>query len=116
MKLLFGKRESRALEILRRSKRRSLRGPGGLRRYGLSLQPLEDRHLLSFSPAPGSPYPLAPGTNPEYGPALGDFYNDGRNDIVTPNFGGGNVTVLFGNPDGSFTPGPTTPTNGTGPI
>ena len=46
-----------------------------------------------FTAAPGSPF--GTGTNP-YAVAVGDFNGDGRLDLVTPNYVGGNVTVLLG--------------------
>lgn len=38
-----------------------------------------------------------------------DFNNDGYDDIVVANTVNGTVTVLWGNPHGGFTPGPTSP-------
>ena len=76
---------------------------------------LEERWLLSFTPAPGSPYALGTGARPDVQPALGDFNGDGRPDIVTPNGGTNNVTVLTGNGDGTFTAQAPVSTGGTNP-
>ena len=59
-----------------------------------------------FIPAPGSPF--AVGRRP-YPPALGDINQDGNPDIVTPNFGSNDVTVLLGNGKGGFTVAPDSP-------
>jgi len=53
-----------------------------------------------FAPAPGSPF--AVGRSP-YPHAVGDVNGDGRLDIVTPNVGSNNVTVLLGDGRGGFT-------------
>ncbi|MGA2740903.1 MAG: FG-GAP-like repeat-containing protein [Bryobacteraceae bacterium] len=63
----------------------------------------------SFTPAPGSPFPVLPGV---IGPpfpypssvAVADVNNDGYPDIVTTNVGTGNITVLLGNALGGFVP------------
>ena len=41
------------------------------------------------------------GTGP-YSVAVSDFNGDGKADLVTPNFGGNNVSILLGNGDGTF--------------
>ena len=45
----------------------------------------------------------------------GDFNNDGRLDVATANAGGGNVSVLLGNADGTFQPAQNSAT-GAGPL
>ena len=45
----------------------------------------------------------ATGTNPR-GIAVGDFNNDGKQDLATANFGSGNVSVLLGNGSGFNSP------------
>jgi len=52
-----------------------------------------------FRPADGSPF--AVGLRP-YPPAVGDTDQDGNLDIVIPNFGSNDVTVLLGNGKGGF--------------
>src|SRR5262245_45438856 len=68
------------------------------------LEILEDRCLLSFSPA--TSYPV--GTLPDVATAA-DFNNDGRLDLATPNFHDDTATVLLGNGDGTFDPAPKSP-------
>jgi hypothetical protein len=53
-----------------------------------------------FTPAPGSPFAVGRAPYPH---AVGDVNGDGKLDIVTPNVGSNNVTVLLGNGRGSFT-------------
>lgn len=60
----------------------------------------------SFSPAAGSPF--AVGSAP-YPHAVGDVNKDGHLDIVAPNVGSNNVTVLLGDGRGSFTGAANTP-------
>jgi hypothetical protein len=54
----------------------------------------------SFSPASGSPFTVGRAPYPH---AIGDVNKDGNLDIVTPNVGSNNVTVLLGDGKGSFT-------------
>jgi hypothetical protein len=73
---------------------------------------LEDRRLLSFSPATSFPV----GTNPQ-AVVTADFNNDGKLDLATSNYddatGDGSVSVLLSNGDGSFQ---TAQTFATGPY
>lgn len=55
----------------------------------------------NFTPAPGSPF--AAGNGPR-SVAVADVNGDGKPDLAVTNFGGGDVTLLLGNGDGSFTP------------
>ena len=59
-----------------------------------------------FTPAAGSPFGV--GTDPQ-SVAIADLNGDGKPDIVTANFGGNNITVLFGNGLGAFTAAPGSP-------
>lgn len=59
-----------------------------------------------FRPASGSPFGV--GSRP-YDPVLGDVNRDGHLDIVTPNFGGGDVTLLVGDGTGRFKAAATSP-------
>jgi trimeric autotransporter adhesin len=76
------------------------------------FETLEDRRMLSFSPATSFPV----GTNPQ-AVVTADFNNDGKLDLATSNYDGatgdGSVSVLLGNGDGSFQP---TLTSATGPY
>lgn len=60
----------------------------------------------SFAPASGSPFAVGRAPYPH---AVGDVNKDGNLDIVTPNVGSGNVTVLLGNGRGSFTAAASSP-------
>jgi hypothetical protein len=74
---------------------------------------LNDGHG-NFTQAPGSP--IAVGSDPA-SIVVGDFNNDGKQDIAVANEGDGTVTVLLGNGNGTFTPAPGSPmTVGTGPC
>ena len=53
-----------------------------------------------FAPATGSPFAVGRAPYPH---AVGDVNRDGNPDVVTPNVGSNNVTVLLGNGKGSFT-------------
>jgi len=83
-----------ALASGQRHRRRSLRA--GTHRPNLEV--LEDRCLLSFSPAviyPVGSYPQAV--------VAGDFNNNSVLDLaVANNYSNSNVSVLLGNPDGTF--------------
>ena len=65
----------------------------------LSLESLEDRCLLSFSPAVS--YPV--GTNPQ-AVVTGDFNGDGRLDLAVANSSSNTVSLLLGNAGGTFQP------------
>lgn len=54
-----------------------------------------------FAPAPGSPFSVGRGPYPL---ALGDLNGDGKLDVVTPNTGSHNVSVLLGDGKGAFAP------------
>ncbi|HWN09472.1 MAG TPA: VCBS repeat-containing protein [Pyrinomonadaceae bacterium] len=60
----------------------------------------------NFTPAAGSPF--AVGSAP-YPHAIGDVNRDGNLDIVTPNVGSNNVTVLLGDGRGGFKAAPNSP-------
>src|SRR3982750_787942 len=70
---------------------------------------LEDRRLLSFSPATSFPV----GANPQ-AVVTADFNNDGKLDLATSGYdyeiGDGTVSVLLGNGNGSFQPARTSAT------
>jgi hypothetical protein len=78
----------------------------------VSLVVAESAGAFSFSPALGSPFPVAPAP---LAVAVGDFNKDGRLDLVTANrgasYGGqsGSVSVLLGNGAGGFTKAPGSP-------
>jgi hypothetical protein len=63
------------------------------------LEVLEDRSLLSFSPATSFPV----GANPR-AVVTTDFNNDGRLDLATADSGANAVSVLLGNGQGGFGP------------
>ncbi len=65
-----------------------------------ALEVLEDRSLPSLF---GPPTSFAVGLTP-YSVAVGDFNGDGKPDLATANFGGGTVSVLLGNGNGTFGP------------
>ena len=64
---------------------------------GIRVEPLEDRRMLSFSQPVD--YPAA-----TYAMAIisADLNADGRLDLATANFDTNNVSVMLGNPDGTF--------------
>jgi hypothetical protein len=65
----------------------------------LQVEALEDRCLLSFSPAVN--YPV--GLNP-YAVATGDFNGDSRLDLAVANQSSNTVSILLGKGDGTFQP------------
>src|SRR4051794_40295186 len=68
-------------------------------RCRLSVEALEDRAVpaVSFNPA----VTYSTGDTPQ-SVAVGDFNGDGKQDLVTANYGGFNVSVLLGNGHGTF--------------
>lgn len=75
-----------------------------------SLEALETRCLLSFTPA--TSYPV--GSQPD-AVAVGDFKGDGKADIVTANTSSNTISVLVNNGDGTFG-APQTYAVGVGPV
>ena len=71
------------------------RTPPRRRSSHLRLEALEDRRMLSFTPAVTYPIDQAPTAI-----VSADFNGDGQLDLATS--GGDQVSVLLGNPDGSF--------------
>jgi Calx-beta domain/FG-GAP-like repeat len=63
----------------------------------ISIEPLEERRMLSFSPAVD--YPVATGPSAI---VAADFNADGRLDLATANSGSNMVSVMLGNADGTF--------------
>lgn len=59
-----------------------------------------------FAPAAGSPFAVGRAPYPH---AVGDVNGDGKLDIVTPNVGSNNVTVLLGDGRGNFKPAANSP-------
>src|SRR5947209_1177607 len=89
---------------------RSALAPGRMeRKHRPHLEALEDRCLLSFSPAVS--YPT--GTNPQ-AVVTGYFNNDTVLDLAVANYSSSNVSVLLGNANGTFQPALTYAT-GAGP-
>jgi hypothetical protein len=80
-----------------RTRRMASRRRPGHRR--LQLEALEDRCLLSFSPAVS--YPV--GINPQ-AVVTGDFNGDGKLDIAVANHDSNTVSILLGKGDGTFQP------------
>jgi DNA-binding beta-propeller fold protein YncE len=62
-------------------------------------EPLEDRFLLSFSPAVNYPVGLSP-----WAVATSDFNGDGKPDLAVANFSSNTVSILLGKGDGTFQP------------
>lgn len=60
----------------------------------------------SFAPAAGSPFAVGRAPYPH---AVGDVNRDGNPDIVTPNVGSNNVSVLLGDGRGGFKAAPNSP-------
>jgi hypothetical protein len=63
------------------------------------LETLEERRLLSFATA----VPFAAGVNPQ-SVVVADLNGDARMDLAVANYGGGSVSVLLGNGNGTFQP------------
>ena len=57
----------------------------------------------TFTPAPGSPFPVAGGPGPN-SIAAGDFDGDHNTDLAVPNEGANSVSILLGSRAGTFTP------------
>lgn len=76
----------------------------------LQLEALEDRCLLSFSPAVSYPVGLSPEAV-----VTADFNGDGRLDLAVANLSSNTVSILLGNADGTFQPAQTYAT-GMGPA
>src|SRR5262249_27530572 len=74
------------------------------------LEALEDRLTPSFSP----PVSYSAGANP-HALVTADFNHDGRLDLAVVNPGDSTVSVLLGNPGGTFAPGAIAAT-GTSPV
>src|SRR5438105_10058176 len=72
-----------------------------IRFAGAVVEGLERRTLLSFTPAPGSPLAVPTGTHPGAG-AAADFNSDGIEDIAVADAGSNQVTLFFGQGDGTF--------------
>ncbi len=86
------------------------RGASRAATHRRNLEVLEDRCLLSFSPAVS--YPV--GTNPQ-AVVTADFNHDGRLDLAVANVESNSVSVLLGNGNGSFQPARTS-TTGARPL
>jgi hypothetical protein len=99
-------RSARSKKIRKATRRRSRALPG-LGPMHLGLERLEERVVLSFVAGPGSPH--AVGAQPREVVAVGDFNNDGLEDLATANNAAGNISVLLGMADGGFAPAISTP-------
>src|SRR2546428_13621074 len=99
--------QSRFGAYRRQRRGRKVSRPPSTHKPGLEL--LEDRCLLSFSPAVS--YPV--GVNPQ-AVVTGDFNGDGRLDLAVANQSSNTVSILLGNADGTFQPAQNFAT-GTGP-
>src|SRR5262249_38016911 len=89
---------------------RLLKKPRSAQRHTLTLEPLEDRNLLSTSFLPPVTFPV--GIDPRT-VTVADFNHDGKADLAVLNLGQGStprssLSVLLGNGDGSFQPAVTT--------
>ncbi len=85
-----------ALAPRRGQRKHARRGSLRAATHRLSLEPLEDRRLLAFSPATSYPLVANPGAV-----VTADFNNDGRLDLATV-YHGGIVSVLLAHGPGGF--------------
>src|SRR5262249_33277203 len=96
---LFSKAKRRSLSSRTQFGRRwssgTCRGRGRL-----CLEPLEDRCLLSLF----GPHTDSAVGGPLDGLVTGDFNEDGHIDLATTDFQGGNIKILMGRGDGTFSP------------
>ncbi|MES2761655.1 MAG: T9SS type A sorting domain-containing protein [Bacteroidota bacterium] len=82
--------------------------------YGTSLNIYLGAGNGQFTAAPGSP--MTAGNGP-ISSAIADFNNDGKPDIATANYNGGNISINLGTGTGSFTPAsPSSYTTGSSPY
>lgn len=63
----------------------------------------------TFTEASGSPFAVGSHPQQPFFVTVGDFNNDGIQDLVTANAASNTVTVLLGNGTGGFTPAPNSP-------